>query len=342
MRALGSVRHLKIAVLFVLGVLLLGTVGYMLIEQLSFVDALYTTINMMATVGNVVHPLSGPGRLFSMLVIVVGVGSLLYTLGAGMEFMIEGHFSQAVRKRFMEHKIAALRQHYIVCGFGRVGSQIAEDVAAAGLPFVVIDTKDGNVQTCIQRDYLALQGDATSDDVLQEAGIRQAKGLLVATDEDAHNISITLSARHLNSKLFIVARANHKETEAKLKLAGADRVHSPYTMSGHRMTQVALQPGVVDFFDVLTKEERTELAIEELDLAAASPLVGITFVDAQKTMRHGMMIVAVKKAGRIIPGASAHVSLAAGDTVIVVGSSEQLAAFQQEQQRWVHQRESSR
>lgn len=231
----------------------------------------------------------------------------------------------------MERKIAALRQHSIVCGFGRVGSQIAEDLAAAGLPFVVIDMKEGNVQTCIQRGYLALQGDATSDDVLQEAGIRQAKGLLVATEEDAHNISITLSARHLNSKLFIVARANHRETEAKLKLAGADRVHSPYTMSGHRMTQIALQPGVVDFLDVLTRAERTDLAIEELDLAATSPLVGRTLVDAQKTMRHGMMIVAVKKAGRIIPGATADISLAAGDTVIIVGQSEQLAAFEQQQ-----------
>lgn len=331
MRVLGSFRHLKIALLFVFSVLLLGTVGYMLIEQLSFVDALYTTIGMMATVGNVVQPLSGPGRLFSVFVIVFGVGSLLYTFGAGMEFMIEGHFSLAVRRRFMEHKIAALRQHSIVCGFGRVGSQIAEDLAAAGLPFVVIDMKEGNVQTCIQRGYLALQGDATSDDVLQEAGIRQAKGLLVATEEDAHNISITLSARHLNSKLFIVARANHSETEAKLKLAGADRVHSPYTMSGHRMTQIALQPGVVDFLDVLTRAERTDLAIEELDLAATSPLVGRTLVDAQKTMRHGMMIVAVKKAGRIIPGATADISLAAGDTVIIVGQSEQLAAFEQQQ-----------
>ncbi len=331
MRVLGSFRHLKIALLFVFSVLLLGTVGYMLIEQLSFVDALYTTIGMMATVGNVVQPLSGPGRLFSVFVIVFGVGSLLYTFGTGMEFMIEGHFSLAIRRRFMERKIAALRQHSIVCGFGRVGSQIAEDLAAAGLPFVVIDMKEGNVQTCIQRGYLALQGDATSDDVLQEAGIRQAKGLLVATEEDAHNISITLSARHLNSKLFIVARANHRETEAKLKLAGADRVHSPYTMSGHRMTQIALQPGVVDFLDVLTRAERTDLAIEELDLAATSPLVGRTLVDAQKTMRHGMMIVAVKKAGRIIPGATADISLAAGDTVIIVGQSEQLAAFEQQQ-----------
>jgi voltage-gated potassium channel len=204
-----SFRHLRIAIILVLSVLVLGTTGYMLIEGLSFVDALYTTIDMMATVGNVVHPLSEPGRLFTMVVIVFGVGSLLYTFGAGMEFMIEGHFSEAIRRRVMENKIAAMRNHYIVCGFGRVGSQIIEQFAAARILFVVIDEKESNVRACVGHGYLALQGDASSDDLLREAGIERAKCVLVATDNDGHNISITLSARHLNSKLFIVARANH-------------------------------------------------------------------------------------------------------------------------------------
>src|SRR6266567_3895281 len=177
-----SIRHLRIAIILVLSVLVLGTIGYMLIEQFSFADALYTTVDMMATVGSMIRPLSSAGRMFSIIVIVLGVGSLLYTFGAGMEFIIEGHFSQAIRRRLMENKIAALRNHYIICGYG------------------------------------AQQGDATSDDVLREAGIQHAKCLLVATDNDATNISITLTARHLSSKLFIVARANHNETEAKLKL----------------------------------------------------------------------------------------------------------------------------
>jgi voltage-gated potassium channel len=239
-------RHLMIAVTLVLSVLILGTIGYMLIEQLSFADALYTTINMMSTVGEVVRPFSAPGRMFTVAVIVLGVGSLLYTFGAGMEFMIEGHLSRAIRRRFMDNKIAALRSHYIVCGFGRVGSQIAEDIAAAHIPFVVIDEKEDLVSKCIQRGYLAVQGDATSDDVLREAGIQHAKCLLVATDNDAHNTYITLSARHLSSKLLIVARSNHDETEAKLKLAGADRVLSPYTIGGHQMAHLALQARAVE------------------------------------------------------------------------------------------------
>jgi voltage-gated potassium channel len=246
MNAPVSLRHLRIAVILVLSVVVLGTIGYMLIEQLSFLDALYTTINMMATVGNVVHPLSILGKLFTIAVIVLGVGSLLYTLGVGMELMIEGHLSQAIRRRFMDSKIAALRNHYIVCGFGRVGSHIAEDMAAAHTSFVVIDEKVNTVQSCIQRGYLALQGDATSDALLREAGIQHAKCLLVATDNDAHNIYITLSARHLSSKLFIIARSNHDETEAKLQLAGADRVLSPYTIGGHQMANLALESKVVE------------------------------------------------------------------------------------------------
>jgi len=324
-----SIRHLRIAIILVLSVLMLGTAGYMLIEGLSFVDALYTTIDMMATVGNVVRPLSEPGRLFTMVVIVLGVGSLLYTLGAGMEFMIEGHFGEAIRRRFMENKIAALRNHYIVCGFGRVGSQIVEELAASRMSFVVIDEKENNVRACVEHGYLALQGDATSDDMLREAGIERAKCVLAATDDDAHNISITLSARHLNSKLFIVARANHDETQAKLKLAGADRVLSPYTIAGRRMANLAIQPGVVEFFDTLTKVGGVELAVEEVVVSTASPLVGKMLVEAQNTLSYGAMIVALKRPSGLMPGSRLEVRIEAGDTVIVVGASEQLAAFQQ-------------
>lgn len=246
MKASESIRHLRIAIVLVLSVLILGTAGYMLIERLSLVDALYTAVVMMATVGNVVRPLSEPGRLFTIAVIVLGVGSLLYTFGAGMEFMIEGHFSRAIRRRLMDSKIAALRGHYIVCGFGRVGSRIAEELAEASKSFVVIDEREENVRNCITRGYLALQGDATSDAMLCEAGIGHAKYLLVATDNDAHNISITLSGRHLNSQLFIVARSNRNETEVKLKLAGANRIVSPYTIGGQRIADLALERGIVE------------------------------------------------------------------------------------------------
>lgn len=323
------VRHLRIAITLVLSVLVLGTAGYMLIERLSFVDALYTSIAMMATVGIVVHPLSEPGRILTIFVIIAGVGSLLYTFGAGMEYMIEGHFSEAIRRRFMENRITALRSHFIICGFGRVGSQIAEEFAAAHIPFVVIDEQERNVRNCIARGYIALQGDATSDDMLREAGIQHATCVLAATDNDANNISITLSARHLNSRLFIVARSNHMETEAKLRLAGADRVLSPYTLSGHRMATLAIQPGMVEFFDTLTKAGVAELALEEVVVSAASPLMGRTLVEAQNTLSYGTMLVGLKRPDGLMPGSRVEAHIGAGDMVIVVGTPKQLAAFLQ-------------
>jgi len=305
----GSFRHLRIAAILVVSVLAIGTAGYILLEQLTFVDALYTTIGMMATVGLLVQPLSPGGRLFSIFVMVFGIGSLLYTLGVGMEFLIEGHLNKAIWRRFMDNRIAALRNHYIICGFGRVGSRIAEDFTAAGLAFVVIDDNEANVQACTQHGYLALQGDASSDERLREAGIKHAKCLLVATDNDANNIYITLSARHLNAKIFIVARANHDETETKLKLAGADRVLSPYTIGGHRMANLAFQPGVIEFF--------------------SSPLVGKTIADAQNALSDDTMIVALKKTSGLISGSRQQARIDAGDAVIVVGLPDRLAAFKE-------------
>jgi voltage-gated potassium channel len=325
-----SVRHLKIAGILVLSVLIMGTIGYMLIEQLSFVDALYTTVDMMSTIGNVVRPISVSGRVFTIVVIVFGVGSLLYTLSAGMEFMIEGHFSQAVRGYLMDKKIAALRRHFIICGFGRVGSQIAEDFAAAHKPFVVIDDDERNIQSCLQRGYLALQGDATRDDILREAGIQQAQCALVATDNDANNISITLSVRYLNSNLFIVSRANHSETEAKLKRAGADRVLSPYTIGGHRMANLAFQPAVIEFLDSITRAGNTELAVQEVTLAPTSLLVGKTMTQAQNALSNGIVLVALKKRSGLISGPRLETLIEAGDIMIVMGVPGQLAAFKAE------------
>ncbi|HTK11182.1 MAG TPA: potassium channel family protein [Ktedonobacteraceae bacterium] len=243
MHVSASFDHLKVALILVFCVLAGGTSGYMLIEHLPFTDALYTTVTVMTTLGIVIHPLTEPGRILTMFVVIFGIGSLFYTLGVSMEFMLEGHFSQRIRVYLMDRGIGSLRAHAIICGFGRVGSQIAEDCATAGKPFVVIDEDEHNVEKCLQHNYFVLQGDATDDEILRAAGIQHAQCVLVATDNDAHNIFITLSARHLNGELFIVARANHTETEAKLKRAGADCVLSPYTIGGHCMAHLAMQAG---------------------------------------------------------------------------------------------------
>jgi voltage-gated potassium channel len=329
MSGLTPARHLKIALLLVLGVVLAGTLGYMHIENLSFSDALYTAIGMMSTVGNVVRPLSEAGRTFTIFVIIIGVGSLLYTFGAGMEFLIEGHFSQAIRRHLMDRKIATLRNHYIICGFGRVGSQIAEDCWGTKKAFVVIDEHERNIQSCIQRGYLVLPDDATQDDVLREAGIEHARCILIATDDDAHNISITLSARHLNNSLFIVARANHDETKAKLKLAGANRVLFPYALAGHRMANLAFQPTVTEVFDSITSVKSMELAVKEVTLSHTSQLAGRSMVAAQTMIfKHGITMIALKKRTGSITGPQPDQIIEAGDTVIVVGMPNPLQDFE--------------
>jgi voltage-gated potassium channel len=322
-----SIRHLWIAISLVLSVLALGIVGYMLIERFSFIDALFTTVDMMSTVGITARPLSVHGRLFTIVIIILGVGSLFYTFGVIMEFMIEGHLSQAIGRRIMDRKIAALRDHCIICGFGRVGTRIGDEFAAAHKPFVVIDENKEAVQRCIQKGYLVLQGNAASDGILREAGIQYAQVLLAATDQDANNIYITLSARNLNPNLHIVARANHDETLVKLKRAGADRVLSPYAIGGHRMANLALQPTVVDFFDTLINAEHPDLAVREIILPAHSPLIGQTIVDAQNMLTDGTMILAIKKPGGLVMGSRLETRIESGDAAMIVGTHEQLSAF---------------
>jgi voltage-gated potassium channel len=322
-----SIRHLRIAISLVFGVLTLGIVGYMLIEHFSFIDALFTTVDMMSTVGITAHPLSDQGRLFTIVIIILGVGSLFYTFGVIMEFMIEGHLSQAIGRRIMDRKIARLRNHCVICGFGRVGSRIAEEFAEAHKRFVVIDENEATVQRCIQKGYLALQGNAASDDVLREAGIQYAQTLLVATDQDANNIYITLSARNLNPNLLIVSRANHDESVEKLKRAGADRVLSPYAIGGHRMANLALQPNVVDFFDTLINAGNPDLAVQEITLPSYSPLIGKTIVDAQNMFTDGTMILAIKKPSGLVMGPRLETRIESGDAAMIVGTPEQLSAF---------------
>ncbi|GHO69738.1 potassium transporter TrkA [Ktedonobacter sp. SOSP1-52] len=323
-----SFRHLQIAIVLVLTVLIVGTVGYMEIEQLSFFDALYTTVDMMATIGSSSHPDTEAGRIFTLFVVVFGVGSLLYTFGAGMEFIIEGHFNQAVRRHLMDRKIGALRNHCIICGFGRVGSQIAEDFTEEQKVFIVVDENEQNIQTCLQCGYLALQGDATRDDILREAGIEHARTVLVATDNDAHNISITLSARHLKRELFIVARANRDETKVKLKLAGANRVLSPYTISGHYMANLVFEPAMVELFEAIMQAETGDLVVEEVELAPTAKIIGQTMRDAQNTLLHqGVVLVALKRYGSILSTPTQHLLITRGDSVVVIGKLAQITAF---------------
>jgi voltage-gated potassium channel len=226
----------------------IGVIGYMVIERWSFIDALYMTILTITTVGyGEVHTLSQGGRVFSVILMIGGVGGVLYTLSLLIQYLLEGQFGITLRRRWMKTEIAKLKEHFILCGYGRMGQEIAHAFSGEGIPFVVIENSQESAARAGENGYLYLQGDATNDEVLKEARIESARGLVAAVGSDVDNTYITLSARGLCPDLFITARSCSPGVEVKLKRAGANRIVSPHSIGARRMAMLALHPAVVDF-----------------------------------------------------------------------------------------------
>lgn len=322
-------RHLLLALAVIAIVLASGTIGFILIEHYSPLDALYLTIGLMSTAGSTEHPVTPAGRVLAIVLIILGVGSLFYTLGSMTEYLIEGHFGRALVRRRMDRKIEHLRDHAIICGFGRVGRRIAQEFTDVKQPFVVIDPQDANAILLDAADYLYIQGDASTDAALLLAGIRRARSLLAATDADTENIAITLSARALAPQLWIVARANREESEAKLRRAGADRVLSPYTLGGHRMASLAHRPHLVDFLDTAMQGGDLDLVLEEVDIETNSPLVGLRLPANPEDLPANWkdrVIIAIRPGSAkqwIAAGRREGAPITAGDCLIVIGPAEQ-------------------
>ena len=322
-------RHLLLALAAVAIVLASGSIAFAFIEQLSPLDAIYMTIGLMSTAGSFEHPVTPLGRVLAIVLIILGVGSLFYTLGSMTEYLIEGHFGRALVRRRMDRKIEHLHDHAIICGFGRVGRRIAQEFTDVGQPFVVVDPQDGNTLLLDAASYLYIQGDASTDATLLAAGIRQARSLLAATDADTENIAITLSARALAPRLWIVARANREESEAKLRRAGADRVLSPYTLGGHRMASLAHRPHLVDFLDTAMQGGDLDLVLEEVDIEPGTPLVGLRLPANPEHLPANWkdrVIIAIRPAGSkqwIAAGRREGEPITAGDCLIVIGPTEQ-------------------
>lgn len=228
-------------------VLVAGTVGYSLIEHWTLVDAFYMTVITISTVGfTEVHPLDVAGKLFTSGLIAGGVGTMLYAFGVFAETLSEGHFVEYRRWRRMERDIDKLREHFIVCGYGRTGTRIAKEFDAEQIPYVVIDQNPEAVARLRVEQRLHIEGDAASEEILKAAGIEHARGLISAVDSDERSVYITLTARSLNKNLHIIARAGQEESIRRLRLAGADRVVNPYLMAGHRMAEFAVHPNQDD------------------------------------------------------------------------------------------------
>lgn len=321
-------RRLLWGIYALVGIIVVGTGGYMAIEGWSFLDALYMTVITITTVGYAeLHPLSTGGRIFSIFLIVGGVGGGLYALTGIITYIIEGHFGTTLGRRRMKDRIAKLKGHFILCGFGRVGEEIARTFKEEGVLFVIIDSNPESIARVEQAGYLYLHGDATSDEVLRKAGIEQARGLVSAVDSDANNTYITLSARGLRSDLFIAARASCKEAETKLKRAGANRIVSPHSIGGRRMAMLALRPAVVDFIDTVIRGPGRELRLEDVDVGGNSPLVGLTRKAARS--KTGITVLAMrKKSGKLLANPPDEETIEDGDRLIVIGTKKRLAALE--------------
>jgi voltage-gated potassium channel len=279
------------------------------------------TIITLGTVGfKEVHDLSDPGKLFTVCLIIFGVSVLGYIVGSLAQIMFEGQFQRIIGRKKVEKMIDALADHYIICGYGRMGSLICREFAAKPLPFVVVEKTNEIAERLKDEGYLYLLGDATNDETLLRAGIKRAKGLISVVTSDTENVYITLTARGLNPDLYILARSGEEGSDIKLKRAGANKVVSPYLIGGSRMAQAILRPNVVDFIEIATGREHLDLQMEEIDIPSDSGFVGETLVSSGFRKETGVIIIGVKKPeGKMVFNPHSHTKLDANDTLIVLG-----------------------
>lgn len=321
-----ALRRVESAVLALVIITVVGILGYMVLEGWSFTDSLYMTVITLTTVGyKEVRVLDTSGQLWTMLLLITGVGTLFYAAVSSVELVVEGTVRGYVGRRRVKAAIGRLNGHYILCGYGRVGKQVAREFVADDVPFVVVEQDQDILEECLAEGNLALLGEASDDEVLEEAGILRAGGLVAAVDSDADNVFVVLSARKLNPKLHIVARASSEELADKLEIAGADRTLSPYAVGGRRLASLATQPLVVDFLDVVTRGEKgIEFHLEEYFVPEDSTIAGHTIGELEIGERTGAIVLAISTTeGTFDTTPSADVRLRAGDTLIVLGSRGQ-------------------
>ena len=318
-------RRIGIAIGVLMLVLGGGTFGYWALG-LRPVEALFQTVTTVSTVG--FRPLfrfTGAAEVFTIVLVLLGVSSVLYAFSVVLEALVEGHLFNLWEKRRMERKISDLRDHVIVCGWGRIGRSVASNLVAAGRDFVVVDESADRLASS---PHLNLVGDATDDAVLRQAGIERASALIATTSTDTTNLYLTLSGRELNPDLFIVARAQMRDSEPKMVRAGADRVVNPQAIGGARMVALVLQPHVAEFLDVITRSGQVEFRLAEVQMSEHSPLVGRSLRDAQVLEKTGSQILGLRAVdGRFTTNPGPETLLAAGQVLIVVGTTTEIEAL---------------
>ncbi len=323
---MNSTRHLIFSVFLIVFIIILGVTGYMMIEGWNLLDALYMTVETLTTVGyNEVHEMTRMGRIFTILLICIGVAFFLYVAGAVVQFMVEGRIRTILGRRRLDKKIDRLKNHHIICGYGRIGRILCNMLTRKPIDLVVIE-KDQELIPIMDKDkVLYLSGDATDEVNLLKAGIQRAKGLIAALATDTENVFLVLTARQLNPDLFIIARASQKESKSKLKAAGANRVESPYDMGAASMAQRIIRPTVTNFLDLAFAHRRKDIQMEEIPVNSSSNLVNVMLKDSGIRQQFNLIIIAIKKLdGNMLFNPSFEAVVEAGDTVIAVGQEGNL------------------
>jgi voltage-gated potassium channel len=320
-----SLRRIGRALLAFWLVIVAGTVGYVILG-FEFVDALYQTVTTITTVGfREVHPLSTVGEVFTIVLILVGVGTALYTFGVLLEALLEGHLRQQLGRRRMERQIGRMTGHFIICGWGRVGRAAVLYLDALGKQVVVVDQDPARLQGL---EYPTVLGDVTDDSILQAAGIGHAHALIAALNTDADNVFVTLSSRALRPDLVIIARARTEDSRSKLLRAGANRAVNPQLIGGRRLAAFALQPHVAEFLDVVMHDETLDYRIEEMKITPTSPLVGRCLADTALGPTTGALVLAIRTAsGQFIANPAPDTRLNPDTILIALGTSAQLSAL---------------
>ena len=324
------VRHLIIAVIVTLILIFAGTTGYRLIEGWAFLDALYMTVITITTVGyGEIHQLSQGGRIFTVFLIISSFGVMGYIVASIGQTIIAGQIRTVLGRRKLEKKVKKLKNHYILCGYGRIGSYIARQFALEDVPFVVIENDLGRIKLAEEDGFPYVEGDASDDNVLVNAGVEKAKCLVAATGSDADNLYITLSTRSLNQTIYILSRAGDEAAERKLMSAGANRVVSPYLMGAARMVNAVLRPAIVEFVDLVVERKHLELQLEEITVADASRFKGKPLRESGIRRELGLIVVAIKKAsGDMLFNPSSETLIEKGDVLIVLGEKKHLGMLE--------------
>lgn len=322
-------RKLAIAIIVLLSMLLMGTIGFHYLEGWGFFESFYATVVTLSTVGyGDFLPRSKEGMLFTVFLIIVGVGTMLYTIGLVTETMIEGRLKIIMGRGRLEKMIKKMNNHYIICGCGRIGSLICRELAGEKVDFVVIDNNQEVIQKIEEEGFVYLRGDATHEKTLLAAGIKTAKGIVCVLSTDAENLYVILTARELNPGIFILSRSEGEESEQRLLRAGANRVESPYMMGGMRMAMAILRPAMLDFVEITTMRQSLELRMDEISMCEGSSYIGKSLEDSNIRQKFGLIVVAVKKeSGKMIFNPVAKYVIENNDKLIALGEADNINQF---------------